>query len=174
MNGSEHPSNLSQSADPVSQPHNCKFIHTTCGLTLNSFFVGSLRVPLISHPLFFQYRVRIKWRETQCENWTLLCNYPPHLHCYLRLLQKKTPQLQRQDTLPVIIYQNLKPWPYFKVFASSAGHKPEFCKASYRWEPNLALKVHIGLHLTPRSPTPPYFPCPHIPSCDEIYPSWFV
>lgn len=173
MNGSEHPSNLSQSADSVSLPHNCKFIHTTCGLTLNSFFVGSLRVPLISHPLFFpvQSADQMKGNTVWKLDFALQLSAPFAL--LLKTLTKK-PQLQRQDTLPVIIYRNLKPWPYFKVFASSAGHKPEFCKASYRWEPNLALKVHIGLHLTPRSPAPPYFPCPHIPSCDEIYPSWFV
>lgn len=38
--------------------------HTTHGLTLNSFFVGSLRISFISKPLFFQSWVQIKWRGT--------------------------------------------------------------------------------------------------------------
>lgn len=38
--------------------------HTQLRLTLNSFFVGSLRISFISEPLFFQSWVQIKWRGT--------------------------------------------------------------------------------------------------------------
>lgn len=117
MNESEHPSNLSLSAGLGSLPHNCRFIHTTCGHTLNSFFVGSLRTPLDPH----HFWVQIKWKETQCENWTplpfavttRLC-----LHCHLRLSPVGNPGFQ--------------PHPYLWVVASSVGHKPEGRQTFYK------------------------------------------
>lgn len=92
MNESKHPSNLSLTADLGSLPYNCRFIHTTHSPTVNGSFVCSLRIPLIFSLPFFHFRVQIKWRETWCENWTLLSISLQLLYLHLhfhRLWEKK-------------------------------------------------------------------------------------
>lgn len=141
VNGSEHPSNLSLSADLGSLPHNCRFIHTTHGHTLNSFFVGSLRIPLISHPLFFpscDYRYnegKPSVKTGPC--FSFCCDYQALFALPLKTLLKTS-----VSTAGYTSCDHLSKSQALTVFQSvRILCRAQTCsKASYRCEPNIALE----------------------------------
>lgn len=138
MNESEHPSNLSLSAGLGSLPHNCRFIHTTRGHTLNSFFLGSLRIsPVPQHFSISEYRSNKRKHSAKtglCSSFR--CDYQALFAFPLKTLTKTTVTragYTSWDNLSKFLVSTI-----FQSFCILCRAQTWGYKASYKCEPNLA------------------------------------